>query len=106
MNEIARIVYVKRRTLILKLISDKQYRQTFNNILLKLKVIDKRLTQADLFKVGLYDMTLFEFPLAKGCILGCSSRFANSEGKTNSFESINSRDYYKRSYLNVKYRKC
>ena len=65
-NEIAKNLYTKRRTIITRLIMNKEIRKNINNILLELELIKEPLSQLDLFRLAAYGITAFEVPLVKG----------------------------------------
>ena len=69
-NEIAKNLHKKRQTIITRLITNKEIRKNINNILLELKLIEKPLSQLDLFRLAAYGITALEVPIVKGAIIG------------------------------------
>jgi hypothetical protein len=69
-NEIAKNLHSKRRTIITRLMMNKEIRKNINNILLELQLIKEPLSQLDLFRLAAYSVTAFEVPLVKVVVLG------------------------------------
>jgi hypothetical protein len=69
-TEIAKNLHTNRETIIKRLITNKEIRKNFNNILLELELIKEPLSRIDLFRLAAYGITTFEVPLVKGAIIG------------------------------------
>lgn len=69
-NEIAKNLHSKRRTIITRLMMNEEIRKNINNILLELELIKEPLSQLDLFRLAAYGVTAFEVPFVKGVIIG------------------------------------
>lgn len=68
-NEIAKNLHTKRRTIITRLVMNNEIRKNVNNILLELELIKEPLSQLDLFRLAAYGITVFEIPIVKGAII-------------------------------------
>lgn len=69
-NEIAKNLHTKIRTIIKRLIMNKEIHKNFNNILLELELIKEPLSQLDLYRLAAYGITVFEIPIVRGAIIG------------------------------------
>ena len=69
-NEMAKNLESKRRTIIIRLMTNEEIRKNINNILLELELIKEPLTRVELFRLFVYGVTAFEVPLIKGVIIG------------------------------------
>lgn len=64
-NEIAKNLQAKKRTIITQLIMNKDIRANVNNILLELELIQEPLSQLDLLRLAGYSVTMLEIPIAR-----------------------------------------